>query len=271
VGLFTSTRVEKYVVPAHAGFLRVVASTPSNSASILLSGNHYGDKRRDFDVADQELLTGLNDEIWAGKRNHWSASSWRLLRDATSAQESTYPESSPDNTFFWTLANKLLGGNLTTSFRKEVLSATPLPVDYFGGFADPEHARTYDRSGHIRHCGSVPFAELPDLYRSYRVSVDVTNCPFIHGSNAKILDCFAAGGFMLVDWRQDLFLELGNITNRFMYRSREHLASLCDDVMRDDRLRKEVISEMKTNIATKLNFARLFRDMIDKTLSSGAP
>ena len=54
-------------------------------------------------------------------------------------------------------------------------------------------------------------------------------------------------------------------------RSREHLASLCDNIMSDHRLREEVISEMKSNIAAKLNFARLFRDMIDKTLSSGTP
>lgn len=268
VGLLTSTRVEKYVVPAHAGFLRDDTATPSKSASVLFAGNLYGDKRRDFDPADQELLTVLDDEIWAGKRDDWGASGWRLLRDATRVQESAYPETSPDNTFFWTLANKLLGGNLTTNFRREVLRSTPLPVDYFGGFADPEHAQSYDRSGHIRHLGSVPFADLPDLYRSYRVSVDVTNCPFIHGSNAKVLDCFAAGGFMLLDWRQDLFLELGSITSSFMYRSRTHLASLCDNIMSNDRLRREVIAEMRNNIGSKLNFARLFRDMIDKTLGA---
>jgi hypothetical protein len=269
--LLGSTRVEKYVVPAHAGFLRTDdASSPPNTTSLLFAGNLYGDTRRAFDPADQPLLAELEDEIWEGKRDQWSASSWRLLRDATTAREHEYPEISPDNTFFWTLANKLVSGNLTTNFRQQVLGGTPLPVDYFGGFADPDHAQTYGGEGHIRHRGSVPFSELPDLYRSYRVSVDVTNCPFIHGSNAKVLDCFAAGGFMLVDWRQDLFLELGDITSCFMYRKHEDLAALCDKVMTDDRFRREVISEMKATIAAKLNFGRLFKDTIERALSASA-
>jgi hypothetical protein len=271
LGLLRS-RVEKYVVPAHADFLRLEdPPRQSNQASLLFAGNLYADTRASFDPADQPLLAELDGEIWHGKRDDWSASSWRLLRDATTAREQQYPEINPDNTFFWTLANKLISGNLTTNFRKQVLGATPLPVDYFGGFADPEHAQTYDGEGHIRHRGSVPFSELPDLYRSYCVSVDVTNCPFIHGSNAKVLDCFAAGGFMLVDWRQDLFLELGDITNCFMYRTRDDLGALCDKVMSDDAFRRAVIAEMKANIAGKLNFAHLFRDMIDRTLSSASP
>lgn len=258
--------VRRYVVPAHAEFL---SSGPvpdgHRTDALLFAGNLNPDGRGRFEGFDRAMVDEMNDEMVAAKRANWGASSWQLLRDAAAARIGRLPAASPDNTFFWSLANVLLG-NLTTAHRREVLSQAPLPVDYHGGFADPEHARSYASSGRIVHRGSVPFDDLPKLYSSYRLSVDVTNCPFINGSNAKVLDCFAAGGFMLVDWRQDLAQELGDVARTFMYRDRGELMALGERILGDTKLRAEVIATMREKIGRSLTFSHLLRDSIEQVL-----
>ena len=258
--------IRRYLVPAHTAF---VSDGPiedaRNGNALMFAGNLHADARDQFEPAERPLVGELNKEMIAAKKANWSESSWKLLRAATAAREKRFPSVSPDNTFFWSLANTLLG-NLTTAHRKEVLSRTPIPVAYYGGFADPDHARTYDGSGHIVHHGSVPFDDLPQLYRSYRLSIDVTNCPFINGSNAKVLDCFASGGFMLVDWRKDLAEELGDVANMFMYRDREELGKLCDKLMGNSKLRNEVIGTIRARIARSLTFNHLLQDTVEQTL-----
>lgn len=261
-------QIRRYVVPAHAAFL-TDGPVPDgrNTNAILFAGNLNVDAREQFEPGERAVVAEMNYEMIIAKRSNWAASSWQLLRNVTAARAQRYPALSPDNTFFWSLANTLLS-NLTTAHRKEVLNRTPLPIAYYGGFSDPEYARTYDGAGHIVHRGSVPFDDLPQLYSSYRLSVDVTNCPFINGSNAKVLDCFAAGGFMLVDWRQDLADELGDIASSFMYRDREELVALSDKTMSNTKLRGEVIAAMRAKISRSLTFSHLLRDTIEQTLGT---
>jgi hypothetical protein len=261
--------IRRYVVPAHTAFLTdEPVSDGRNTNAILFAGNLNADGRDQFEISERALVAELNYEMIISKRSNWAASSWKLLRNATEARAGRVPALAPDNTFFWSLANSLLS-NLTTAHRKEVLGRTPLPIAYYGGFADPQHARTYDGAGHIVHRGSVPFDDLPQLYRSYRLSVDVTNCPFINGSNAKVLDCFASGGYMLVDWRQDLAEELGeDIASTFMYRDREELTALSDKVIGNAKLRAEVIATMRSKIGRSLTFSHLLRDTIEQTLGT---
>ncbi len=259
--------VRRYVCPAHSSFVGDGPVGPGRVGdAILFAGNLNAENLDRFTGAERALAGEINDEMVAAKKASWTASSWQAFRAAATAREARFSQAAPDNTFFWSLANALLD-NLTASFRHEVLRQTPLPIDYHGGFANPEYAKTYDSSGHIRHRGSVPFDDLPALYSSYRLSVDVTNCPFINGSNAKVLDCFASGGFMLVDWRQDLAQELGDIANSFMYRSREELASLCDQAMSNPKRRAEVIGDMRARIGRSMTFGHLMRNAIEDALS----
>jgi hypothetical protein len=258
-------QIRRYVVPAHTAFLTDgPVADGRNTNAILFAGNLNVDAREQFEPGERAVVAEMNYEMIIAKRSNWAASAWQLLRNVTSARAQRYPALSPDNTFFWSLANTLLS-NLTTAHRKEVLNRTPLPIAYYGGFSDPDYARTYDGAGHIVHRGSVPFDDLPQLYSSYRLSVDVTNCPFINGSNAKVLDCFASGGFMLVDWRQDLAEEVGDVADMFMYRDREELAALSDRIMSNTRLRDEVISTMRSKISRSLTFNYLLKEVIDQT------
>jgi hypothetical protein len=269
LGIISGQRLLPHVVPAHTAFLaQGPIPTPTMKEAILFAGNLYASSRADFDPVDQSLVDTIADEIGVEKKKNWSAPGWDLLAAACAARVESFPELSPDNSFFWALANKLIAGHLSTDFRHEVLNASRLPIDYYGGFADREHAKSYRSGGQIVHRGSVPLSDLPQLYRSYQLSLDVTHCPFINGSNAKALDCFAAGGFMLVDRREDLAHEVGSVADAFMYRNKDEMLQRCDDVLTNDKFRREVIAEMRSIISERLTFNHLFQDLVEGTLSS---
>jgi len=271
LGIISGRRLRSYVVPAHTAFLHQETKTTAlMKEAILFAGNLYGSSRDNFAPDDQLLVRAITDEICAAKKNDWSASAWDLFTVACQSRVRDFPELSPDNSFFWALANKLIAGHLSTHFRNEVLNNSPLPVDYYGGFADPEHAKSYRSGGQIVHRGSVPLSNLPELYGSYHLSLDVTHCPFINGSNAKILDCFAAGGFMLVDRRDDLAREVGSVADAFMYRSKDEMLQRCDAVLTNTKFRAEIIAEMRAIIADRLTFNHLLQDLVEATLSSSA-
>jgi len=271
IGVITSAFMRTYVVPAHTNFLgaSAISDAATKSDRILFAGNLYSSSTADFDD-DRALVNDIAQAMTSRKLADWSLPGWHLFRATLKEREPDYPELSPDNSFFWTLANRLMAGHLSTEFRREVLKATPLPVDYFGGFADPEHAKQYVAGGKIVHRGSVPLSELPHLYGQYKISIDVTHTPFIRGSNAKTLDCFAAGGCMLVDWRDDLALAVGDVARQFMYRSREELAERCETLLSNDRLRKEVVGEMQDIIRDRLTFNHLLTSIVEETLSRRA-
>lgn len=269
LGIATGRQLHSYVVPAHTAFLgHGPLPTPSRRDAILFAGNLYASARGGFAPEDQSLVKAIADEISAEKKKDWSATGWDLLRTACASREENVPELTPDNSFFWTLANKLIAGHLTTEFRHEVLGATRLPIDYYGGFADLEHAKSYSTGSHIAHRGNVPLSDLPQHYGAYQLSLDVTHCPFMRGSNAKTLDCFAAGGFMLVDRREDLARDLGDIADTFMYRDKSELLQRCDTVLTNDKFRGEVIAEMRAIIAERLTFNHLLHELVESALSS---
>ena len=111
------------------------------------------------------------------------------------------------------------------------------------------------RSGLFRPMGSVPFESLGSIYRRYQFSIDVTHTPFIHGSNAKVLNCFTAGGFMFVDWKDDLRGALGELAEEFMYRNAEDLNSKMDRLKGNSKRRLEIIREVREVVSRDLNFA----------------
>jgi spore maturation protein CgeB len=268
LGILTSRHVRPYIVPAHTSFLaQTPEETPARSDSILFAGNLYSSATKTFDADERPLVAQIAQSMTDRKKSNWMLPGWTLLRAAMNEHESAVPELSPDNSFFWSLANKLMAGHLSSAFRREVLESCPMPVDYYGGFADPAHAKEYPAGSQIVHRGSVPLSELRHLYRQYKLSIDVTHSPFIRGSNAKILDCFAAGGCMMVDWREDLANAVGDVANHFMYRDRGELAARSDALLSNEKLRQEVMQEMRQIIREKLTFNRLLTSIVEETLA----
>lgn len=78
------------------------------------------------------------------------------------------------------------------------------------------------------------------------------------GCGAKVLNCFAAGAFMLTDYRDDLRDELGDIADRFMYRDKDDLHLKIEHYMTHPEERAEIVSTMQSIIRSRLRLAHFF-------------
>jgi spore maturation protein CgeB len=164
----------------------------------------------------------------------------------------------------------LTGEVALTAFRTTVFKSVALPIDFYGGFTDMEFVADLGRSGMFNAMGSVPFKNLGDIYARYQFSIDVTNTPFIHGSNAKVLNCFAAGGFMFVDWREDLHRELGVLAEQFMYRNAEELNSKMGRLAANPVERFDIIQAMRARISDDLNFVAFLSGALREAAQSAS-
>jgi hypothetical protein len=76
-----------------------------------------------------------------------------------------------------------------------------------------------------------------------------------------VLNCFAAGGFMFVDWKDDLRGALGELSE-FVYRNAEDLNSKMDRLKGNLKRRLEIIREVREAVSRELNFLALQSDVI---------
>jgi hypothetical protein len=206
LGVLKAKSVQRYVVPAHDIFLHTRSPAPNELITdrILFVGNlSSGQLMSEF--GDDPVVQEIQDYVVAAKCKDWSIPAWSAYEDiAARKRASGISELAPDHSFFWSLGREVMIHPVLTAFRTTVFKSLQLPIDFYGGFTDPEFVTSLGHTGLFRAMGTVSLESLGDIYARYQFSVDVTHTPFMRGSNAKVLDCFASGGFMFVDWRQDL-------------------------------------------------------------------
>lgn len=266
LGVWEPGSVRRYVVPGHNIFLRG-SSEPSNALiedRVLFVGNlSAGGAMAAYD--GDPLVREIEDYVVRSKCQDWGLPAWRAYEAVASQKaKSGIAELDPDHSFFWSLGRPLTTDAVLTAFRTTVFKSLAWPIDFYGGFTDPDFVAGLSRTGLFNAKGSVPFDKLGEIYARYQFSIDITHTPFINGSNAKVLNCFAAGGFMFVDWKDDLHRELGVLAEEFMYRSAEELNSKMDGLRRDPAKRLEIIEAVRAKISQDLNFvAFLTRTICD--------
>jgi hypothetical protein len=197
----------------------------------------------------------IKDYVTHVKCKEWGTAAWRAYEEIAAQKVAAgIAELDPDHSFFWSLGRPLTTDVVLTAFRTKVFKSLAAPIDFYGGFTDPDFVTDLGRSGLFDAKGSVPFEKLGGIYARYEFAIDITHTPFIHGSNAKVLNCFAAGGFMFVDWKEDLHRELGPLAEEFMYRNAEELNSKMESLRGNPEKRREIIEAMRERIASGLNF-----------------
>jgi Glycosyl transferases group 1 len=177
-----------------------------------------------------------------------------------------------DQSFFWNFANKLIGHGCNTQARIDLLSAIDHPLAFYGSFADPDgipHLRNV--SSRLEYKGSVDFAtELPQVYGSSKILVDLTNAAFINNCSTKPICCFAAGGFALFDYKPDAIAALGPDADRVMYRDHDELNRKIDHFLTHDAERSDLANHLRETIAHKLRFGQAVYDAC-LSIFDGAP
>ena len=266
LGVWKSTSVQSYVVPGQNVFLSG-ASHPGQeliSDRILFAGNLNSSQVMSAYGNDQ-VVQEVAHYVTNVKCTEWQTAAWHAYEKIAAQKVAAgVAELHPDHSFFWSLGHDLVSNVVTTAFRTTIFKSVGTPIDFYGGFTDPDFIADCGRSGLFNAMGSVPFKNLGDIYARYQFSIDVTNSPFIHGSNAKVLNCFAAGGFMFVDWKDDLRRELGDIAEEFMYRNAEELRSKLEDLRRRPARRLEIMKIVRDRISEDLNFDTLLSRTIGR-------
>ena len=259
----------RYVVPAHDFFLHepVAPTETLITDRVLFAGNLNSNRVMSAFGADP-VVADVMDYVTNIKCKKWETPAWHAYEKIASQKAAEgIAGLDPDHSFFWSLGRELITIVVTTAFRTTVFKSIGIPVDFYGGFTDPDFVTELGRSGLFHPMGSVPLESLGEIYARYQLSIDITHTPFINGSNAKVLDCFAAGGFMFVDWKHDLRQELGEIAEEFMYRNAEELNSKVDRLKSNPERRLEIIHTVRERIARDLNFVTLLSRLIHQAKS----
>jgi hypothetical protein len=116
-------------------------------------------------------------------------------------------------------------------------------------FADPEGVSLLKGYPNIRFRGSVDYVrELPHVFNRSRITVDVTNQLAHHSVPAKFVECFAAGGFMLVDRRPDLIATFGDAATAVTYTSLDELNAKIEHYLTHEKERTDLIAHFKHTI-----------------------
>jgi hypothetical protein len=255
MGVWEPGSVRHYVVPGHNIFLNGPSEPPNGLITdrVLFVGNLSAGGTISV-YSNDPVVQEIKDYVTHVKCKEWGTAAWHAYEEiAAQKVVAGIAELDPDHSFFWSLGRPLMTDVVLTAFRTTVFKSLALPIDFYGGFTDPDFVADLGRSGLFNAMGSVPLEKLGEIYRRYQFAIDITHTPFIYGSNAKVLDCFAAGGFMFVDWRDDLHRELGSLAEQFMYRNAEELNSKMERLRRNPEKRLEVIQAVRERVSRDLN------------------
>ena len=245
-------------------------ASPDVRGRVGFAGNVYTAQGAKLKLLQHAFVRQLDAALLDAKRRRWDVAGWYLMRELLDRYPQEFREQNgltPDYPLFWWMALDLLSYRVNTDFRLCVLESIDSPVDFWGNFVDPDS--TVGSSATVQFCGSVPYDALPELFRRYELWVDVTNAPFINGCGAKVYHCFAAGSFMLMDYHKDVRTEVGELADRFMYRSAEELREKITYYFAHPKERSEIIDAMQTIVRERLTlehfYARICREMREET------
>jgi hypothetical protein len=276
IGVLSVGAAKRYIFPAHSHFIEKGLAYPARDkvkGRVAFAGNLYVSAGARLPTLQVPIIQAVDQAAAALKRENWELPGWDVLLHCFTKYDADTLQSNAltfDHDFFWQAALDLLSIRLATSHRLSVLRAIAVPVDFYGNFADPESTGALAGDGNISFRGNVDFiTELPDVFSSYDILVDVTNSPFINGSSSKVLNAFAAGGFMLTDYRKDLHEYLGELGTTFMYRDADDLNVKIAYYQDRPAERADVIKKMQSIIAAHLTWDAFFsRALTESTPAS---
>ena len=209
LGLLSAGNVLAETTPIVPGFRPEPDIAPIEQAAFL---GHLNDHPRPWSDAS---LAALADEIVEESLSDLDVPIWDILLRRTAAR----PELNPDQTLFWSFANRAILHDAQAAHRRAIL----------------EHADVK------RIEGRVPMG--PPLARTlarHAITVDVLNPSFIAGFGHKPVLGFAAGGFVLLNRKRDFVDTFGDAGEAVSYSSADELAAKIDLYLTKPALRREV-------------------------------
>ncbi len=145
-----------------------------------------------------------------------------------------------------------------TDVRLSILTGLKREYDFFGNFVEPASVTTLRDQYRIRFRKCLDyFTELPLLFMNSDVIVDVINLGYNTGISPKVMGCFASGGLVLFDYKDDFYQGMGEAGKQVMYRSVDDLNRMVDEFLGDPRKRRDVSRYLQHRACTEYSFAAL--------------
>lgn len=224
----------------------------SHDRDVCFAGNVYLNQITADPVHQIPEIALMVDRITERKLADFRHSAWDLFIheiQRLSNDDLIRLKLSPDGTFFWQVYRYVVWVAVNTRVRMGVLSAVSQPVDFFGGFADPDGVSLLKASTNINYRGSVDYIkELPNVFNRTKITVDVANQLAQRSVAGKFFECFAAGGFTLVDRRPDLIAEFGAAAEAVTYETTEELNYKIDYFLTHESDRRDLIGYFQDRI-----------------------
>jgi hypothetical protein len=219
---------------------------------ICFAGNVYLNQITASPLHQIPEIARMVDRITERKLADFRYSAWEFLIDEIqqlSDAELLRLKLLPDQTFFWQVYRYVVWVAVNTRVRMGVLSAVARPVDFYGGFADPEGIGLLQTSANIRYRGTADYVnELPGLFHRSKITIDVANQLAQRSVPGKFFECFAAGGFMLIDRRPDLVAAFGDAAHAVTYETIEELNAKIEYFLTNESDRRELIGYFQDRI-----------------------
>jgi len=258
--------VRDFVQPAWPAYVRQAERAATRSGSTLaFAGNVYLDSAQHLEFRKQPFLAGIEARMLASKRANLAAPFWQLLAaelDSLPSVDRAAFHLHPDASFFWTFVHGEIEAVGTTEARLHALSALRRPCDFFGNLVEPHMTPQLEARG-LRFRGSLDcVADLPSLYQNTDLLIDVVHPGYISGTSPKITACFAAGGTVLFDYKDDFRLALGDLADAVMYRSIDEMNSLVETYLADPHKKQAVARELQQRVLRDFSFAALWERIL---------
>lgn len=264
LGLLGPGPTQRYHFGADNNFLRagVASSNPGLRGRIGFAGNIYTALGSKLQLLQHQIIRELDAALSAAKCRRWDVSSFQLLSELLAQLPQDFREANgltPDFPLYWWVVRELITKRASTAYRLSVLETIEEPIDFFGNFVDPESTSTLSAYPRIRFGGNLAYPmELAEAFRSREIWVDVTNGPSIHSCSDKIWNCFAAGGFMLIDYSVDLRADVGDLAEQFMYRSPGELKAKIRRYLDHPKERYEITAAMQAMIRERFTWRHFY-------------
>jgi hypothetical protein len=269
LGVIKSSEVRFFLQPAYPNFVRHSYRTAPPTAfhtRMAFAGNVYLQAARDLPFRHQPALAGIESRVLAAKRSRLTECLWDLIMAEIDALDKPVRKElglDANSTFFWNFMHEEIEVAGNTDVRLSVLTGLRREYEFFGNFMEPKSVSTLRDQYRIRFRKCLDyFTELPLLFMNSDVIVDVINLGYNTGISPKVMGCFACGGLMLFDYKDDFFQSMGEIGNQVMYRSVDHLNSLVEEFLGNPRKRRDVSRYIQHRVCTEFNFGALSRKIL---------
>jgi hypothetical protein len=171
----------------------------------------------------------------------------------------------PDESFYWSL----LCGEMAvaqTWLRRALLEGLAREVAFYGDYGAPDAGGRVDRRPDRFRFGT----ELAGAFAATAVTVDLVNPSFLHGYGSKVMNCFAAGGFMLLDRKQDFVELFGALGEAVSFSSLDELQAKVDYYLANEEERVSISEALGERIREYHSLPGLLRRLSDVALGTRA-